>query len=108
MKCNHLGKNYWTCTCGVLDWHCQDCSEGTGHVCPPIQPSTNKAFTFMRKQTWPMREQELRNNIANAIKDFADKGYEGALTSDDPNVLATATFIKEALSHAEALARGQK
>jgi hypothetical protein len=55
-----------------------------------------------------MNEQELREQIAEEIEKFANKGYQGAVRNDDPNILAIATYIKEALMHAAAIAKGQK
>ena len=48
----------------------------------------------------------LRKQIGLEIEQFAVKGYEGALTSDNPNILATATYIREALFNAAYIARG--
>ena len=52
-----------------------------------------------------MNEKELREYIATRIEDYADSGYQGALASDDPYILSTATYINSALVEAARIAR---
>lgn len=55
-----------------------------------------------------MNEQELREQIALEILDFADKGYAGAAKTDNADILTTAEYIKTALQNAASIARGNQ
>lgn len=62
----------------------------------------------IRKGTYAMTNEELREQIALEILDFADKGYKGAANTSDVRVLEMAEYIKTALHNAAQIARGIK
>ena len=75
------------------------CYENCGHQV--VRPGKTQCWCDSPQEA----EFHWRNVIADEILIFADKGYQGILSSDDPNTLAIGTYIKTALTEAARIAR---